>query len=202
MIKEEMDKLKKEQAKQNAWNYLGDLLEKAKEQDPTVTIETLRVRNNSAIPMMTIIGQAGTELVMGAIKNHGTSMNHRKKFPFDDPTVKTTLFHQCIACGWCDCVAKLLEYDPGLTAVADSKDDTPEDYLDGMLEYNWENIGDTIQAYQRSPGESLRGHWANLYKERAPLLVMHEYCEAAKKRVAKQEAEADEEKPCKKLKLS
>ena len=201
MIKEEMDKLKKEQAKKNAWNYLEDLLEKAKEHDSTVTIETLRVRNNSAIPMMTIIVQAGrSKLLMDVIEKCGASMNHHEQFPFDCPTVKTTLFHQCVACGWYDCAAKLLEYDPGLTAVADSKDETPRMYLNGMLDWNEFNIDNTVEAIRRRPGESLEKHWDHLEERRERLLSMHECFTDAEKKVAKRKAEDDGAQNSKKAK--
>ena len=195
-----MDKLKEEQVKQNGLNYLEACLQEARKTDPKVTIYTLRVPDDSDIPMMTIIGQAGTELVMGVIKNYGQSMNHREKFPFDCPTVKNTLFHQCVACGWYDCVAKLLEYDPELTAVANSKDETPRMYLNGMLDWNEFNIDNTVEAYRRQPGESLGKRWDHLEERRKRLLSMHECFTDAEKKVAKQEAEASQWNSCKKQK--
>ena len=196
-----MQKLERERVKQNGWNYLKERLKEAKKHDPNVTIDTWRVRNDSAIPMMTIIVQAGTSsLLMLLIANYGGSMNLHEKFPFDCPTVKTTLFHQCVACGWNDCAAKLLEYDHGLTAVADSKDETPRMYLNRMLDWNKFNIDNTVEAYRRQPGESLGKRWDHLEERRKRLLSMHECFTDAEKKVAKQEAEASQENPCKKKK--
>merc|ERR1719443_632527 len=112
------------------------------------------------------------------------------KFYHDDD-VMYSLLHQCIWKGWYDCAGDILEINPDLTTVEDSRGSTPRNDLDRRLKSYGNDMERIGLASQNGWGLSMLKAWRWANDTQTKLSYINWYFHKAEELVAKRKAEDD-----------